>query len=217
MSLDLDITPELLVTMYNKQYKLQCYMHEKRRLTIPPVLDADSIDHEHVLAAIYFFSCMNIEWAELQEVYNRYLDADSEEDKDLLREEALLELIDVFHFALTVFIFLGLKEDLVSKLVHFKLGALNSFAETVGSSVSAISEILQILPYKTWKDAAHIQVIDSDYRKILLSKLGIVYNNILDFALYNLDSSYEEFIKAYLQKNALNFKRQEDKSLGYIN
>lgn len=215
LGLDIEITPELLVTMHNKQYKLQCYMKEKRGLTMPPSPDSDCIDHEHVLAAIYFSSCVNIEWLELQEVYAKYLKSEGSEKQEL-RCKALEELVDVWHFVLSVFIFLGLKEQYVSKLAHFRLGGVNSLAEFAGDTALAISSVLIQAPYKTWKDQANVKVLSKEYQDLLFTKISICYNNILDFALYSLDSSYEEFVDAYLRKNALNFRRQEDKDLGYL-
>nr|DAD80524.1 MAG TPA: dUTPase [Siphoviridae sp. ctYh54] len=216
--MDVEITPELLVKMYHKQYELQLYMKEKRGLTLPPAAESHSITHEHVLAAIYFSSCVNIEWMELYESYQAYLKAAElyALDADDLRAEALEELVDVWHFVLSVFIFLGLKEHHVSKLSHFKIGGVNSLAEYAGDTALAISSVLAKAPYKTWKDQDNIKELDKDYETLLFTAFSKCYNNILDFALFALDSSYSEFVDAYLRKNALNFRRQEDESLGYI-
>lgn len=215
---DTEISPELLETMYMKQYELQCYMNKKRGLTYPPVIDAEYITHEHVLAAIYFSSCVNIEWLELQDAYQDYLKAMDLYSLDVpeARAKALEELIDVLHFVLSVFIFLGLKKEYVMKASHFKIGGVNSLAEYAGDTALAISAVLSNAPYKTWKDQDNRRELNSDYMKLLFSKFSICYNNILDFALYNLDASYTDVIESYLHKNALNFKRQEDKNLGYI-
>lgn len=218
---DLEITPELLAQMYHKQHELQCYMHEKRQLTMPPAFDATCITHEHVLAAIYFSTCINIEWMELKTVYQEYLNYAECSYQDVpqaekLRDEALEELIDVWHFLLSVFIFLGVNEAQVSKLHHFRLGGLGSIAEYVGGTSLAISNVLSLAPYKTWKDQNTIKTLNKEYQDILFQNLSVCYNNVLDFAIECLDSSYEEFVNVYLRKNDLNFRRQEDKSLGYI-
>ena len=215
---DIEITPELLTKMYDKQYELQCYMKEKRGLTQPPDSSSNFITHEHVLAAIYFSSCVNIEWFELQEAYQDYLKAAElyALDANELRQKALEELVDVWHFLLSVFIFLGLKPENVAKLTHFRIGGLNSLAEYAGDTALAISSVLSEAPYKTWKDQDNKRVLDKEYQELLFAKFSICYNDVLDFALYSLDSSYEEFVDAYLRKNALNFQRQEDKNLGYI-
>lgn len=215
---DTEISPELLETMYMKQYSLQCYMKEKRNLTMPPAMDADCITHEHVLAAIYFSSCVNIEWLELQEAYQDYLHAAELYALDApdLKAKALEELIDVLHFVLSVFIFLGLKKEYVMKATHFKIGGVNSLAEYAGDTALAISSVISKAPYKTWKDQAHHKDLTKEYQEFLFAKFSICYNDILDFAIYSLDSTYEEVIDTYLRKNALNFRRQEDKNLGYI-
>lgn len=219
--LDIEITPELLVKMYNKQYELQCYMKEKRGLTLPPDPSSDFITHEHVLAAIYFASCVNIEWMETDSAFSEYIhaiefDTPFSDDPDEVRHKVLEELIDVWHFVLSVFIFLGLKSEQVAKLHHFRIGGMNSLAECAGDAALAISSVLSQAPYKTWKDQDSVRKLDKDYQELLFAKLSVCYNNILDFALYSLDSNYQEFVETYLRKNALNFRRQEDKSLGYI-
>lgn len=216
---DTGISPELLVEMFRKQYELQCFMHEKRGLCMPPAFNADYISHPHVLAAIYFSSCVNIEWLELEHAYEQYLEAheNGSESEDELRKVALEELIDCMHFILSVFIFLGLKEEYVSKLKHYNLPVLEeSLQSYIGSTSLAISAVLSEAPYKTWKDQEEHKVLDRNYNELLFTKISVCYNNVLDFAIHNLDSSYSEFIETYLEKNALNFKRQEDKSLGYV-
>lgn len=216
------VTSSTIKTMYNKQYQLQEYMVIKRGLEQPPARDAEFITHSHVLTAIYFASCVNIEWMELEEVYKQYLRLQDVEPGDedalrVLRIKALEELIDVFHFILSVFIFLGLKEDQISSAIqHFSLGGLSSLAEYAGETAIAISEVLARAPYKTWKDQDHIKELTSEYKSFLVSKFAVCFNNVLDFAEFGLDSDYDEFVKVYLIKNALNFKRQEDKELGYI-
>lgn len=214
--LDIAITPELLSTMYNKQYELQCFMKEKRGLTQPPSSSDSYITHDHVLAAIYFSSCVNIEWTELQDVYSAYTKEKSKDKADMLRDDALEELIDVWHFVLSVFIFLGVKEEYVKKLVHFRIGGVNSLAEYAGDTALAISSVLSVSPYKTWKDQAKHKILDDEHQEFLFKKLSICYNDILDFAVYDLNSNYEEFVDAYMRKNDLNFRRQEDKGLGYL-
>lgn len=214
------VSNSTLRTMYKKQYELQLYMEEKRGLKHPPEYDADYIEHEHVLAAIYFAACVNIEWHELEDVYRQYLTMQAEgvdsESLSIVRVKALEELIDVWHFVLSVFIFLGLKEDQVGKLQFFHLGDLNSLAEYAGETAVAISTVIADAPYKTWKDQDNTRQLDEEYKKELFIQFAVCFNSILDFAENCLDSSYDEFVKVYLIKNALNFKRQEDKSLGYI-
>ena len=221
------INDNTIKTMYDKQYQLQHYMVEKRNLQEPPAQDSNYITHEHVLAAIYFASCINIEWMELEEVYREYVNIQSNisnennEDYDpqlenILRIKALEELIDVFHFILSVFIFLGLKESQVLKIHHFSLGGISSLSEYAGETALAISSVLAEAPYKTWKDQDNTKEITPEYADLLFSKFVVCFNNVLDFAEYCLDSNYDEFVKVYLIKNALNFKRQEDKNLGYI-
>ena len=215
---EFEMTPELLETMYKKQHALQCYMNEKRGLCMPPALDADYITHDHVLAAIYFSSCVNIEWMELREAYELYLYAEQNQTLDVntLKDKALEELVDAWHFILSVFIFLGLKIDYVKKLGHYAIFDEASLSEYVGSTAISISEALSCAPYKTWKDQSSVKQLDDSYQEMLFSKLAVCYNNVLDFALYNLDSNHKDFVSTYLRKNELNFKRQEDKSLGYL-
>lgn len=216
MADNIDITSDLLATMYNKQYSLQCFMKEKRNLTAPPDKASMIINHKHVLAAIYFFSCVNIEWQEVLSSYSAYLDAESEEQREVLRLNALEEVIDVWHFILSVFIFLGLKEENVKNLTHFQLGGLDSLSEYVGSTSIAISSVLAEVPYKTWKDQNSIKDLSESYQNLLFAKLSVCYNDVLDFSIYNLNSSHKEFVDTYMKKNELNFRRQEDKELGYI-
>lgn len=215
---ELEITPDLLETMYKKQHSLQCYMHEKRGLCMPPALDASYITHEHVLAAIYFSSCVNIEWLELQEAYEDYLYAEQNQtlDVDILKAKALEELVDAWHFIMSVFVFLGLKIEYVVKLKHFNIFGEGSLAEYVGGTALSISSALSSAPYKTWKDQDSTRELDQEYQEMLFSKLAVCYNNVLDFAVCNLDSNHSDFVSTYLKKNELNFKRQEDKSLGYL-
>lgn len=211
---------DTLKLMYNKQYELQKYMVVKRGLQEPPATNASFITHEHVLAAIYFASCVNIEWMELDEAYRHYVEMQAfstdSEALTLLRVKALEELIDVWHFLLSVFIFLGLKEHHVERLQHFSLGGISSLSEYAGETAIAISTVLASAPYKTWKDQDNTKVITKDYEELLFSKMSVCFNNILDFAECCLDSDYEEFVKVYLAKNDLNFRRQEDRELGYI-
>ena len=217
--MDIGITPDLLSTMYNKQYELQLYMHERRGLQSPPERESRIVTHEHVLAAVYFVTCLNIEFSELYDAYKDYLNSLDTEDSELItakRAVALEECIDCVHFALTIFIHLGLKENYARKLYHFRMGSLDSFAESVGSSMISISEVLRILPYKTWKDADSIVELTQEYESFLFSRMSLVYNNLLDFAIFDLHASYEEFTDAYIKKNALNFRRQDDKALGYL-
>ena len=216
MENNIDITPDLLATMYNKQYALQCFMKEKRNLTLPPDKTSSYITHQHVLAAIYFFSCVNIEWKEVSEAYAEYLEAESPEQQEVLRLNALEEVIDTWHFILSVFIFLGIKEEKVRKLTHFQLGGLESLAEYVGSTSLAISSVLSDVPYKTWKDQHNLKELSDSYQDDLLGKLSVCYNDVLDFALYNLNATHAEFVNAYMKKNELNFRRQEDRKFGYI-
>lgn len=222
--MDTEISSNILRDLYLKQFNLQQFMKEKRGLQAPPALDATEITHDHVLAAIYFSSCVNLEWMELNEAYGAYVDQDqllksgsgSVDATESARKEALMELIDVFHFVLSVFIFLGLKIEYVGKLYHYRLGGFETLQECVGETALAISKVLSRTPYKTWKDQKNTRELSIEYEEFLFSQLSVVYNNLMDFAIEQLDSCYTEFVELYIEKNALNFQRQEDKTLGYI-
>lgn len=218
--LDTEITPDILEDIYTKQYRLQEFMHEKRNLEMPPALECNRVTHAQTLAAMYFSTCLNLEWAELLEAYESYANA-SEVDLDkreTLRLHALEECIDVFHFSLGVFIFSGYKPENVRKLSHFRLYDMSpqTFAEFIGDTSLAVARVIAELPYKTWKNSQDYKEIDTEYQKLLENSMSLIYNNILDFIVTKLDSSYEEFIQAYNRKNSTNFSRQTDKSLGYI-
>ena len=193
-------------------------MHEKRGLWTPPEQDAKFITHDHVVAAIYFSSCINIEWLELDQAYSEYLSALGafKPNAQELRQIALEELIDVLHFILSVFIFLGLREESVRMLNHLKIYTDSTLTEYAGDTMLAISALIAKAPYKNWKDQDNTKEIDKEWQHLLFCKLAICYNNVIDFALQNLSSSYQEIVDTYIRKNELNFKRQEDVSLGYV-
>ena len=220
LDFDIELSPSVMHEMYLKQYNLQGFMHTKRGLQSPPALASEEISHAHSLAAIYFSSCVNLEWLELQVEYEKLLKLEAECTNSLeaqsVRRKCLDELVDVWHFSLAVLIFLGFKPEQAQKLYHFRLGALNSLAEHVGETSLAISKILEATPYKTWKNQEGIKHIDTEYADLLFEKASVVFNSVMDFALDCLGSSYEEFTDTYNAKNQRNFDRQVNPAHGYI-
>jgi hypothetical protein len=204
---------DALNDMLKRQYDLQVFMHEKRG-TIKPPANFSEVTQETTLDAIYYITCMNLEFNELLDAFN---------DERISVTEAKYELIDVYHFLMNVFIFAGISSFDKCHSLEFlwTIGAKEEKEKSdadivvlyyVGEINKILARLIDVLPYKKWK--TYPADLKLNEKSITVHALQSIVN-IIELAK-EMGITKEEFYSLYVTKNQENYERQINALKGYL-
>lgn len=81
-----------------------------------------------------------------------------------------------------------------------------------------VMEMFREMPYhKSWKDYSHLTQEEIEEKEKLMRQEAIDALHFMINIFLALGMSEEEIIEMYKEKNKLNYQRQEDSKLGYVN
>jgi len=206
---------DALNIMLGMQNDLQIMYGKKRKSTTPETKDAT----KRIRESIYHFSCFVTEYFEMWDtIKNAKVAIDKAEQKDKVELEKKYELeiqyevIDMWHFLMNVFLYLGVNK--IEKYDMHDLYPLNTKI-TIAYHEPAIDaywsklcilygEMLNNVPYKYWKTYKKIEVDTNMVEEFMKLILALFFNLAL---IIGIDK--EKFYSLYVSKNKENFDRQK--------
>lgn len=211
-----------LQTIFKQQEEFEHYLNKKVNQVDVPY---DKPSHKHVIEAIYYFQCLNVEFYE-------FLSAET-------TEQIQDELIDVLIFAVDVFLFLGLKQNDIqydldyyidkaddasmqvikdscysNNLISLAFGKHKNIAEDFVTHILASLNIIfskllyQSVSYKKWKTYDLSKGVVKDKQQLLNAFDGVFLLLCTLFKALNVnaDTIFESFSK----KASINISRQHN-------
>jgi hypothetical protein len=193
---DFEYEDNALNNMMKLQLNLQLMYGKKRNIITPEYLNELRISE-----SIYYFSCFTAELWEFQERINSQIKNENE------KKEALLELVDCWHFLMNIFLYIGIRE------FNEDLGFYWSYNNHIGYDPRFIAyniimcwgKILDELPYKKWKTYDNY-----DFNKKRVYKIAedMLCNFVVFCKCYGMTK--EMFFSYYICKNKENINRQKE-------
>lgn len=192
-----DEVASITEAMYNLQYKLQ------DRLGKLPLSTASLQDR--ITAIIYWRHCIHTELDELLEWFEKEDDTSVDSSKEIE-----MELIDVLHFVFNIAITAELPINEVATRVEtqmwpryktYELAYIHGVILTISK---AISDYIDLYPWKSWKTYASTKVDKDDAVK----KFAVILMELFNLAGL-LGMSEKRVYNTYVAKNKENHARQD--------
>lgn len=209
---EIEYDNDALNIFFDRQYKFQKFVSEKRNTLSPPAVLSD-VKLEHILESMYHMQCANIEIYELL--------IGNEECVDDINIK--FEIADILHFIINSFIYIGIttlsnhdfkdlyiascEEDNIdyTDLDDFYKNNSNLIRIAICAINLNYSKLINYYPFKKWRSYAENE-IKYDRVKIESCIKSILVNFITIARVFMMD--YKDIYQYYISKNNENIRRQ---------